>query len=59
MLTNGREAARHAVTLRALVVGTLGTGVIGTMVPYVGMMLYGEREFLESLFVVNGAVVGW
>lgn len=55
MLTNGREAARHAVTLRALVVGTLGTGVIGTMVPYVGMMLYGER--IAALMTTAAAII--
>ncbi len=42
-------------TLRALVIGTLGSVAIGTGVPYVGMMLWGER--IAALFTTAAAII--
>ena len=46
---------KYGVTVRSLIVGTIGTGVIGTMVPYVGMMLYGER--IAALMTTAAAII--
>ena len=45
----------RGVTLRSLVVGTLGSVAIGTGVPYVGMMIYGER--IAALMTTAAALI--
>ena len=49
----GRVA--RGVTPRSLVVGTIGSAAIGTGVPYVGMMLYGER--IAALMTTAAALI--
>ncbi|MCY3760673.1 MAG: hypothetical protein OXH50_05435 [Gemmatimonadetes bacterium] len=45
----------RGVTPRSLVVGTIGSVAIGTGVPYVGMMIYGER--IAALMTTAAALI--
>jgi hypothetical protein len=55
MGTTSPANVKYGVTVRSLIVGTIGTGIIGTMVPYVGMMLYGER--IAALMTTAAAII--